>query len=86
MTTVKTVNEPPVGARPARGRRPGPPAGFTVWLFAALAVVVVVVTIVMIAHEGGAACTSRAPVRGAQRDAPLPTCAPAVTNPVHGRR
>ena len=80
------VNEPRAGERAARDRRPGPPARLTVWLFSALAVVVVVVTIVLIAHSGGATCTSRAPVRAAQRDAPLPTCAPAVTNPVHGRR
>jgi hypothetical protein len=83
MTTVK---EPRADARAARGRRPEPPARLTVWLLAALAVVIAVVTIVMIAHEGGAACTSRAPVRGAQRHAQIPICAPAVTNPVHGRR
>ena len=83
---MTTVNEPRAGERAARGRRPGPPARLTVWLFAALAVVVVVVSIVMIAHEGGATCTSRTPVRGAQRHAPIPTCAPTVTHPVHGRR
>jgi hypothetical protein len=83
MTTVK---EPRVGAQDARGGRPAPPATLAVWLLAALAVVVLVVTIVMIADEGGAACNSRSLVRGAQRHAQIPTCAPAVINPVHGRR
>jgi len=81
------LNKPLPGTPAARRRRqPGPPTRLTLWLFYTLAALVVAVTVVMTARSGAPTCTSAAPVRAAQHHAQIKTCAPAVINPVPGRR
>jgi hypothetical protein len=84
---MTTVNKP-LASTPAadRRRRPGPPTRLTLWLFYALAALVVAVTIAMTARSGAPTCTSAAPVGAAQHHAQIKTCAPAVINPMPGRR
>ena len=69
-----------------RRRRPGPLIRLALWLFCALVALVVVVTVVMTARSGAPTCTSGPPIRAAQHHAQIKTCAPAVINPVPGRR
>ena len=84
---MTTVNKPLTVTRAARRRpRPGLPTRITLWLFYALAALVVAVTIAMTARSGTPTCTSAAPARAAQHYAQIKTCAPAVINPVPGRR
>ena len=88
---MTTGNEPRAGTQASQGRRPRPLTRTTVWLLCVLAALVLAVTIAMIAHSGAATCTGAASARAAsaraaQRHAQIPACAPAVTNPVPGRR
>jgi hypothetical protein len=83
---MTTVNKLLAGTPAARRRRPWPPTRLTPWLFYTLAALLVVVTIAMTAPSGAPTCTSAAPARAAQHHAQIKTCAPAVINPVPGRR
>ena len=83
---MTTVTEPRADARATRRQRRTWPPMLTLWLFYALVALVLAGTIVMTAHSGTAACTGAATVRAAQLHAQTKTCAPALTNPVPGRR
>jgi len=83
---MTTVTKPRADARAGRRRRRTWPPRLTAWLFYAVVVLALAVTIVTTAHSGAATCIGAATVRAAQLHAQSKTCAPAITNPVPGRR